>query len=288
MIEGDDSHYEQWLPRVAPDEELPLDELYDQSLGFREQFGLSTDPALISSTLLDTAYEASRRLYGVALTPAEMASMSRRHGMVSGASDARSVRTATDGTLMARNAERLGGPSTIDDVAPPDPVERYATADAPETYAGQYVEGDNLVVAYTEGAESHLATLQELVGADVRVVDATYSKRQLDATTAAVAEDDAALVGLGIDVSEVYPDYQANSVVVAVEGFTDAQAATLRSRYGPSIVLEDDAIEPTSRRTYHNPVFGGLAIEHPYSLRYETNCTLGFGFAALGFYEELR
>ena len=52
-------------------------------------------------------------------------------------------------------------------------------------------------------------------------------------------------------------------------------------------MLEDDAIEPTSRRTYHNPVFGGLAIEHPYNLRYETNCTLGFGFAALGFYEEL-
>lgn len=290
MVTADDPYVEQWLPRVAPTEPLPSSEEYNQSLGFREQFGLNQDPAVIRSLLANTsapAYAESISLFGVPLTADELDAMKRRAAPARAATadsdlelvDGEWAVTDTSGTSVARAA---------DSAADADPIDQYGADHAPTTYAGQFVRDDTLYVAFTSDPQSHLADLQGIAGPDVAVTSTSHSKAYLDGLMSTIESDDPTLQNLGITVTSLGVDYEASAVDVGVTDATAGNVATLAARYGDAIaVAQEDAAEATrrTRSSFADPIFAGLNIVDPTSSPpYEYSCTSGYAFAV--FYQD--
>lgn len=261
-----------WTVIKAPIDPLPTeDELYDTSLGLRQEEGLRSDPAYIRSLLNDPAYDHNRDVWGVPLTDEEAATLDgRRPGEDSEDSTPWDGQVYDPGQAQARS-------SSDSRPSDPDPIEDYGVQHA-DSYAGSYTARDTVYVGFVKDAGQHLDQLRQLVAHPVALFPVTRTLAELDTLMERVTGDDAALQAQGVRFTSVSVDIPGNVVEVGVEELTAAVEATLQSRYGPAVraFSEGPIVEGKRRRDYWNPVIAGIAIS--YGDRGEHICTGSFAF----------
>lgn len=230
---------------TAPIEATPdLAERLQIELNFRRDFGLSADLAFVTQLMADpSAYDG---MYGVALTPAELADLQRR--------------------LEIQNQT--------------GPVKDYA--EGQPTFAGLWRDqqrGGALTVAFAGDAANHDAEIQRLapVGSVVDVIDVKYSWADLEQTLERVEAERLALKEQGLWIRELGIDPRPNRVEVAVEELSEHAVNELHARFGETIVVEQSG-HPTLTGCTNRyncigpPVRAGIAAPTNAAIP----CSLGF------------
>lgn len=243
---------------APPSASSTVDQIADAQR-FRDDFGLTTDPARIQALDARSDLEPSRDQYGVSLDRDE-----QRHVELRQAISAR-----------------------LDDIA-------IYGASFPGTYAGYYVDqhhGGLVYVGFTSDAASRLAELKQSFAypEHLRTFTPARNLASLKSTQQQV-EDDAdsgVLAANGVVWTDDEIDVETNRVLVGSEpASTDSGvqgAATmspdnvLTRMYGGGVAATppDPAVPTASRTSYHKKAKAGLKIyERPYSP--DSDCTLGF------------
>ena len=146
-----------WTVYKSDLDPLPTeDELFAESLAFRQERGLSTDPQLVRDVMHQHAYGASRDRYGVPLTPAELRQMDIEHELdddIGGSEE-----WAEDRVWMMSEDPPEGELSRAAVEEDPDAIERYGNVH-PDVYAGSFVDAGAVYVGFTDNAAQHLAAL---------------------------------------------------------------------------------------------------------------------------------
>lgn len=230
---------------------------FDDAKAFRQQYGLNTTDAFITSSLTDPTYAGAIDDYGVPLSPSEQSEMALR-------------RTLEDNMTI---------------------VENYGASHA-DTYAGAYIDqaGGGLVyVGFTALADVRLQELKAVYPNPERLrsFNATLNEDGLDSLYARVVADNDQLRADGFPVTTISENDQDNSVDVAVPSPTPTQQAQILARYGsPNVhlvqgdqqVVASDQVpaagpkgDPVRIRYPIPPLFGGLYVDDK-----QESCSTGF------------
>lgn len=244
-----------------PPPEEPADPLVDEpevdlesAIAFRRDHGLNADPVLVQSLLGGSGelYERAMAEYGQPLTAEEKAELDERD-------------VAAEAIV--------------------DVIDKYAEQNAPDSYAGAWIDQENgglVRVGFTRDPDIHLNRLKELFPLPdrLRAFTADLTAEQLDALTERI--DLEAAQAEGIDINSVYPDLSDNTVKVGVDLPTPELEAKLRAQYGDNITLrrQGAAVPQQSRsegsrlriRRFIPPVYGGLQTYRFFG----GNCSTGF------------
>jgi hypothetical protein len=235
-----------WNVIKSPLDPLPTeDELVAESVAFRRTEGLRADVDYVQSLINDPSTDRARDIYGVALTAHEaqlLADRDRAAGM-DVATGAVAFDDATRFTTSDIAREVTGAGSSP--AAHPDPIERYG-ADHPDAYAGSYLAQGWTYVGFTSDADAHLARLQGQTSIPLRAFTATHTLAHLEAMATRVVADDELLGAQGIELQAVATDVKANVVDVVVRVLTDRAKRYLTDRYGSSVRVSEDTIEPAT------------------------------------------
>jgi hypothetical protein len=209
-------------------------EILEDSIEFRTDFGLNTDPTYIDQIMHDPALESNWEFYGDPLTTAEIASVD---ALNSDSSEPWGQLVADDPVAPSLQHSRAVS-------SPKDPIERYGAGEAADTYAGKYIARGQIRVGFTRDATSHVARLRQQTGKPLVPFKATYSLRYLQDLHKRIADDWRELESAGIDLTRVGVDVPANVVRVGIKPLTDAQRQHLLDRYGPAIrVVRSDGLQ---------------------------------------------
>jgi hypothetical protein len=204
---------------------------YARALAFRTEFGLSTDPDVISATLADPTASTT---FGVPLRAAEVDDLMARQAVVEGIGPMTTALQVSDSFGGLYVDQHRGGLVVVDEVS------KDAQIDAGLKLAPL---GAHLQIAVVVNSWRHLQDVQATVDADI-----------------------GALQKEGIQFSASYADPVSNKVIVKIVGLTDAVRQELSSRYGPTVDVQ--AGDPvsfaacTSRSACAPPDKGGLAINY--------------------------
>lgn len=216
-----------------------------EAVQFREDFGFSTDVALVRTAQADRVGYSSEP-YGVPLSKAERAEMGRRA----------TIQVALDAAVDRANKV--------------------------ETYAGVYLDqrdGGRPVFLFTEPSTAPLAELRAMfpTDANVRIQGATRTERQLLDLKDRMTADLDALWKQGIQVVRIAYKPSINTLRIGVQGVTDGQAATLKSRYLDDMEVFEDAVAQADScpTTSCRPMKAGIGI-NPTGLSSSAVCTSGW------------
>lgn len=240
----------EWAISVTDSDPLPTEaEVVQRSQAFREEFGLSTEEALIRSLMHDPAYTPSRYEYGVPLTAAE-----------AGQIEEREARADTDH----------------------EAIESYGVQTAPGSYAGYWADPATGLsyVGFTADLDTQLAALRDRVAnpAILRAVPAQYSLAALNTLHERILADEAWVEAQGLELRTVGVDVPANRIELGLNVLPDsAQLAQLRNRYGDAVEALQVTVEAAAARRddYWPRLFGGLEI---FGLEYGSRCTSGYAW----------
>jgi Tol biopolymer transport system component len=205
---------------LAPPSEA---ELTAQALRFREQFGLSTDPVLVASTLDDPGLEPSIADWGVPLTLAEQDEMALRLELVE---------------------------------ALPE-IDAYAAQNAPNAYAGVWIDqaaGGIVKAGFTQDVATHTNAIKAFFPHPERLegFSATLTEAQLNALQDEIFADVDDLVARGIDVREVGARVSTNSVEVGLPVPNPLDEQRLREIYGANVKVIQSAPVPSGKKKDKN------------------------------------
>ncbi len=200
-------------PSGPPPEPPPSDsDMTAASAAFRQDFGLSTDPALIQSTLHDPTADPAIDVWGVPLTPAETQEMSVRQGL----------------------GDNLGL------------IESYVAGNpsAAAHYAGMYIDqpaGGLVYIGFTPGGDT-TTYLNDLKARfpypdRLRTFSPVLTLTQLDALRDQVTNDTAWLLANGFDLATIYEDQQTNAINIGVPLPNALLQVQLLTRYGLNVNL---------------------------------------------------
>ncbi|MGH7487227.1 MAG: S1 family peptidase, partial [bacterium] len=212
------------------------------ALDLRAQLGLSTNLTYVSELMTDPAANSS--LLGIPLSASEALDVS-------------------------------GRPSSQDLGA----LNSYGAAH-PATWGGLYIDqaaGGIVDIALVAGA-TDAGTVSSLAPTGVRIRMRTVgnSLSELQGLTAKMTALIPTLAKSGINVTQVGPEIPQNDVIVGVDPWSSAIAASLSSEFGPLVhVVEQPAATPlscTSRAICGAPWRGGVQLTG----QQNTSCTMGY------------
>jgi hypothetical protein len=216
-----------WTVQKSRYADMTEQEILEDSIEFRTDFGLNTDAAYIDQIMHDPALESNWEFYGVPLTTAELAAVD---ALNSDSSEPWGQLVADDPAAPLRQSRPA--PSRR------DPIERYGSDEAADAYAGKYIAHGQIRVGFTRDAASHVARLRQQTGKPLVPFKARYSLRYLQELHKQIVDDWRELESSGIDVTRVGVDIPDNVVRVGTKApLTDAQRQHLLDRYGPAIRL---------------------------------------------------
>jgi len=231
------------------DPPLSFEYRYQEALRFREDFGLSTDPAFVLGTLDDASLAASEGIYGIPLVGPERLVIDRHQDVATAAA-----------ALEHRAIELADG-----------------------AYAGLFVDpldSSKVRIGFTENANQYVDALrQDFEFPDLLegfVAPPSASLAALEGVHTQIAADlDLLADQYGIEIVEVRTDVAGNDVEVGVTEPTPTLENFMRSRYGPEISAVTASPYTRGGRTDpQNPMKAGVEI---FNYTKSTACTLGFG-----------
>jgi hypothetical protein len=226
-------------------------ELVDDSIAFRQNYGLNADPAYVDSIVSDPTLDGSIDEFGVPLTAAELADMNHRV-------DAESRLT------------------TIDD---------YGANQAAADYAGLYIDpqhGGLIYVGFTANAARHMQDLQALYPYPELLRTFPTAPTRTYAALSTLADQVTSDWNSGTldadNVSGVNVNEETNTVDVSSPTPTPVAAADLQARYGSAVRLIERSLSASfTAATYPIPPYlGGLEIHRPAG-QAAIGCESGFG-----------
>jgi hypothetical protein len=210
------------LPREpAPRSGMPSaarEAAVDQSLRFREDFGLRRDLAHVRG-LVDGSVPADSYDYGVPLTAAENKEFEER----SKVEDAMGI------------------------------VFGYRDRSAVRSFGGVYIDqahGGLVYVGFTEAPRAHMAALRKLFPYPnrLRLFRVRNTEAELDEVHTAVADARSDLAGEGVDIQGISTAVQSNVVEIQVRSDDQQTVAMLEKRFGSDkirVVKSVGRITPT-------------------------------------------
>jgi hypothetical protein len=216
------------LPATDPSNPDPPDpttqEILDDSIALRQDFGLNADPTYVQNVNADPANDAGNDYYGVPLTPAELADLNHR----------------------------------VDAQIALDSIDSYGDAHS-DAYAGIYIDqsqGGLVYVGFTQNAAANFDAVKALYPYPdmLRLFPTTpqFTYAQLQTLMDQIADD---MASGALDADNVVSggvDESTNRIVLDSPGPTSTASADLQRRYGPAVQLVADEAPKT----------GDTAINH--------------------------
>lgn len=244
------------------------DEVLQDSLEFRQDFGLNQDPSYIDGIMHDPALESNWEYYDVPLTADELATVDLLN------EDGTQPWGEIETDAEPEQASAAGEQSAL---VPGDPIERYGETEAAGVYAGSHIAAGHIMVGFTRDASFHLKQLRQRTSKPLAAFNAQYSLSYLRELQERVTGDWEELRSVGVQVTEVGVDIPANAVLVGTKPLSMTQRQLLRDRYGPAVRLAtSDGLQLTADRwERHDPVIGGLRIVNRTD---DLGCTSAFSF----------
>ena len=256
-----------WTVVVSLYADRTEDEILQDSLEFRQAFGLGTDAAYLDQIMHDPALEPNWEYYDVPLTSSELDLVDNLN------EDTFDPWTggATDGTA--------GSSSQAEEQAalPSDPIERYGQGTAVGVYAGSYIDAGRILVGFTRDAAVHVSRLRRLTEKPLASFKATYSLAHLRSVQERIDRDWDELRAIGVEVTRTGVDIPKNVVMVGVKSASAALIQVVQDRYGPAVrIVTSTGVELIRDRwEMHDPMIAGLRIDDEST---DVECTSGFSF----------